>query len=843
MSPDSAASASAASASAAPASAAEGRSTAAPALLPSDPPAAAFDLWAHSRRALDWPVLLDRLAAHAHTVPGAEAARSLRLAEALEDVERAYAEVKELDELAALLERPPMGGIVDCAPLLSRLERGGLLDLPELRELVGVVLALDRLGGWLRELGEAQPTLAARGPRFTLEADLIKLLSVAFDELGELSGRAFPELGRLRQRCAQLEAQIRDMLEEYLRDEAFGLHLQDRFITEREGRFVLPMKVSAPRALGIVHATSQTGETVFMEPAAVVVRSNLLREARFAVDREVRRIIAELCGRLGAALPGLTAALDEALAVDLALCRQGLGRELQGVIPEVKRGGVLRLRQARHPVLVLRGVDVVANDLRLDGRQPGLILTGPNTGGKTVAMKTLGLMALLVRAGVPLPAAEGCRVDLFDRVVADVGDLQDVSGDLSTFSGHVRVLKAALEAAGPHSLILLDEAGVGTDPAQGAAIARAALEALIGAGGRVCATTHYAEVKALSAADPRFGIAAAQYAHGRPTYRMEPGHIGQSHAFSIARQLALPEAVVTRARALLDEGTRQLGDLTEALEAAQAEARLAAVRLDAQAEALSQREKRLERKEKEVAHRKQQLEQEVAKNFARRLKDREDEVKGLIAALQERPDLSLAGRSLKQIREIQDELRAPPPEPPPPEPAPTPLVVGERVHLRTLDRVGEVAAVLPKDRYELAVGGLRLKLPREELLRLDGRGRPIPAPGREPRPAPAPAPAPAAPLIHKAPQVDHKELQGLRIDANTLDMRGVRVDEALSMAADFLDRMSLTGLPVAFLLHGHGTGALKKAVRDWLPACGYVEGWRPCYPGEGGDAYTIVGLR
>lgn len=805
---------------------------------PADP--SAFDLDAHALRALDWAVILERLSGHAHTTPGLAAARSLPLATTLEEVERAYAEVRELEALAELLERPPMGGIVSCAEQLSRLERGAQLDLVELRELAGLLLALDRLGGWLRELGPAQPALSARGVRFQLPAELIKLLSVAFDELGELSGRAFPELGRLRQRCQQLEQQIRDMLEEYLRDESFSEHLQDRFITEREGRFVLPMKVSAPRALGIVHATSQTGETVFMEPAAVVVRSNLLREARFAVEREVRRILAELSARLGEILPLLVEAMEEALAVDLALCRQGLGRELGGVIPDVRQGGVLRLRQARHPVLALRGVAVVANDLALDGRRPGLILTGPNTGGKTVAMKTLGLFALLVRAGIPVPAAEGARVDLFARVIADVGDLQDVSGDLSTFSGHVRVLKAALLAAGPGALVLLDEAGVGTDPAQGAALARAALEALIASGARVCATTHYAEVKALSASDPRFGIAAAQYAHGRPTYRMEPGHVGQSHAFAIARQLALPEAVVARARALLDEGTRQLGDLTESLEAAQAEARIAAARLDAQAEALAAREKRLERKEQEIAHRKKQLEQEVAQRFAKRLKEREEEVKGLIAALQERPDLSLAGRSLKQIREIQEELRAPPPAPPPPEPEPSPLVVGERVHLRTLDRVGEVAAALPKDRYEVTVGGLRLKLRRDELLRLDARGRPEPL--RERRPAPAPAAEPA-PLIHKAAQVDHKELQGLRVEANTLDLRGVRVDEALAMAAEFLDRLSLTGLPVAFLLHGHGSGALKKAVRDWLPTCGYADAWRPCYPGEGGDAYTIVGLR
>lgn len=799
---------------------------------------APFDLRAHSLRALDWPVLLAGLARHACTLPGAAAAAALKLAPDMESVQRQYDEVAELQLLSEELERPPMGGILDLSEAAERLARGSVLDLAELRDVVGSVVALARLGGWLNEQAARAPRLGALGERVQFDPPLIRRLSACFDPLGELSAEAFPALTKLRQRCRELEQQVRDLLDEHLRDEVFAEHLQDRFITEREGRFVLPMKVSAPRSLGIVHATSQSGETVFMEPSAVVVRANLLREGRFAVEREVRRILGELSTELTASLPQIAAAMGVAVDVDLALCRRALGEELQGVIPDVRQSGVVRLPAARHPVLVLRGIDVVANDLNLNGRSPALILTGPNTGGKTVAMKTLGLMALLVRAGVPIPAREDCRVDFFQHVLADVGDLQDVSGDLSTFSGHVRVLKAALELAGPGALVLLDEAGVGTDPQQGAALARSVLEALVDGGARVCATTHYAEVKALSAVDARFAIAAAQYAHGRPTYRLEPGLAGHSHAFSIARQLALPEVVVDRARALLDEGTRQISDLTEKLEAAHAEARLANAEIAAQLDGLRQQERKLQRRELELADRKRKLEAEVAERFGRKLKEREEEVKGLIAALQERPDLALAGRTLKQIREIQAEVRPSPPPAPPVEELPGPLSVGDRVHLRALDRLGEVKAALPKDRYEVAVGPLTMKLRRGELSRLDARGKPIPE-----RSAPKPAPEPPSPPAKKAERVDHEALAGLRLDANTADLRGKRVEEALSEAEALFERLARLGSPVAFLLHGHGTGALKKAVRDWLPGCGYVEAWRPCYPGEGGDAFTIVGLR
>jgi DNA mismatch repair protein MutS2 len=295
----------------------------------------------------------------------------------------------------------------------------------------------------------------------------------------------------------------------------------------------------------------------------------------------------------------------------------------------------------------------------------------------------------------------------------------------------------------------------------------------------------------------------------------------------------MPARVVERARALLDEGTRQITELSERLEIAEAEAREAAERVALKERELVMREKRLAEKESDLLKRRERLETEVGQATRERLKLKEGEVKGLIAALQEKPNLDLAGRSLQRIREIREELKPVAAPPLPPEPSPQPLVVGEKVQVRSMDRRGEVVSVLGKDRYEVNVGGLSMRLKREEVLRLDGRGKPIPE-------APKVAAAPIA--VGPAPQVAHSELQALRMDANTLDLRGQRAEEALEACTAFFARMRGSGCDAVFVLHGHGTGVLKKAVRDWLPGCGQARAWRPCYPGEGGDAYTLVGL-
>lgn len=811
---------------------------------------APVDLVRHTRAALDWGVVLEALSRHTATTAGQSAALDLPLLDTLADVAVLHAEVSEVVGLFEVAESVPMGGVVDLSAEVAQASRDSVLDLEQVSHVAGGVAALVRLRRWAFVRQEDCPALWCVAQDIALDDDFVELYASAIDAEGQLSSRRWPELGEIRERIREMTRGIKERLDELIGGGELGVHLQDRFYTERDGRYVVPLKSSAPRNLGIVHATSNTGETVFVEPGEIVARSNRLREAKSELERLERRILGQLTTALARSADAVSAAQDAAVRIDLIQARARLGEQLDGRLCELSAHGTVRLRGARHPVLVLRGVQVVPNDLELSTAHPCLLLTGPNTGGKTVALKTIGLAALFTRAGIPFPTEDGSRIDVFKGVIADVGDIQTVEGDLSTFSGHINVMKATLESAREDTLVLLDEVGVGTDPAQGAPLARAILEALVDTGARVAATTHYAEVKALPAADDRFVVAAMQYAHGRPTYRVAPGLAGQSHAFAIARRLALPGPIIERARSLMDTGARQLGDLMEKLEAREAELRILRDDLDERARVMASRERKLSLKESRLDDRRRKLETDIAARFTKRLRDREAEVKSLIATLQQTPDLDLAGRSLKQIKKIRSEVGSaaatrPSQAAPPP---PKVLSVGDRVLVRSLDRPGVITELLGRERYMVRVGALPMKLKRADLARIDLRGRVIDAPPPQSAPKPpqsAPPPAkiaPTGPRQTPLPQADRSELAGLRMEVNTCDLRGQRIHRAIELLDAFLDEHTLKGSSVVFVLHGHGKGTLKTAVRQHLPRSRYVSAWRPCDPGEGGDAYTVVRL-
>lgn len=788
----------------------------------------------HTLSALDWPVVLDALARHARTMRGARAARRPDLAADLEAVTARYAAVAEVRLLELTGERVPVGAVSDVEELLDRAGRGSTLEGEELRLVGSCLLALRQLRRWLEEREEDLPKLRILALPIDVDPELSDTLRRSFDDEGRLSEREYPELGALRRQAEQLRSRIQRTLDDIIKGDDLGDALQDRYITQRDGRFVIPVRADRRRGLGIVHGRSQSGETVFVEPAAVVELHNELAEAESELHRETSRILGVLTRMVGRFRVPLVGALQAAEEIDLVVARAGLGKELRAVIPKVDSQGVLDLRQARHPVLELGGVDVIANDLRVDGDSPGLILSGPNTGGKTVALKTMGLAALMVRSGIPVPALEGSRVDFFAPVLADIGDWQSVEGDLSTFSGHVAVLKAMLEAAHGDSeqpaMVLLDEVGMGTDPAQGAALARAVLEDLVAAGARVAATTHYTELKALAAVDRRFQVAAVAIEEGRPTYQVIMGAAGESHGLAIARRLALPGGVVDRARQLLTTSQREVSDLVSQLEQ---ERSVLARQVREQSELRGQLEERIaqfERQQAQLEVRRQDLERRVSERFQARLKAREHELKQLIAALQDNPDLRLAGRALSQVRAVMEESRIDAPVRPA-GPPPRKLAVGDAVIVRSLGRQAKVVRLLKGDQVEVAAGILKMKVARTDL---EGtRGERIET---------APRPKLEATAQPKPQQLEQRSLGTLRIEANTCDLRGQRVEEALEQIDHFLADLLGSGFDVGWILHGHGTGALKQAVRRHLPQRPDVKRWRPADSGEGGDAYTVVEL-
>jgi DNA mismatch repair protein MutS2 len=796
-----------------------------------------MDLDSHSIEALDWPVVLDHLSRSARTVMGAEAALQGGLATSRQAALERFAAVDEALFLEARGESPPVGAVTDLRQPMAHAARGAVLEATALMSTGRGLRGLWELRHWLEARAEELPKLDALAQPIVVDGELLYTLERAFDDSGLLSDAAWPELAELRAGIRATRQRIRSLLDDLIKGDALGDALQDRYVTEREGRFVVPVKAARRSSVGIVHDTSNSGETAFVEPSQVVEPQNRLASLEIQLRREEHRILALLSTTLAHHVPQLEAALQAATAVDLACARAVLGRKLRGCIPRVGTDGVIQLRRARHPVLALRGVEVVPNDLALDGERPGLVLTGPNAGGKTVALKTIGLAALFVRAGIPFPADEGSRVDWFDAILADVGDLQTIHQDLSTFSGHLLIMSLMMERAGPGALLLVDEVAVGTDPAQGAALARAAMEAMVDAGARAVITTHYLELKALAGQDPRFALMGAQYLDGRATWRLLPDLVGQSHALGVARQLGLPSEVITRAEALLGSRATDLAALMEQVEAEHQAVRERAEAMATQQHALEAEQRSLQQKQRQLDQRRTRLERQVAEDFGARLRKREEGLKRLIAGLQADPGLKDAGRLLDKVRTVRQQVEAEAAEPEPQGAPPTKVSPGDRVMVRSLRRDATVVEVKADGRVQVEVGTLRSWVKLADLLPAAAQatpGKPGKGRGKKPRKPPRAPPA--------AQRSDNGRWGGVRREGNSLDLRGKRLEESIEATEVFLDALVLRGEPAAWVLTGHGTGVLKEGIRRWAKGSRYVQRWRAAQEGEGGDAWTVIEL-
>jgi DNA mismatch repair protein MutS2 len=787
-----------------------------------------MDLAAATRAGLDWPVVVDAWAACARTPMGAEAVRAcgpLPDRAAIEAALDGCAEVRALEEVGASL---PIGAVTDVREGVIRASKGLVLDGQDLARAGSSLRALLDVAKSLDQAAETAPTLAKIASRIALDPFVVLALEQAFDPTGQLSGSTYPELEELRLAIVRLHDEVRGTLDRLVHGDELGDELlQDRFWTVRENRYVLPIKSHAKRwDLGIVHGTSGTGKTVFVEPHAVIELNNRLRLAEGRLREAEHAILASLSRELGTLKDDIGPATEAAIEIDLACARAGLARRLAARRPVVGESGRIKVVAGRHPVLVLRGVAVIANDLEVGPEHPVLVLSGPNAGGKTVALKTLGLFAELVRHGNFVPAAEGTRVDRFDEILAAIGDQQTVEGDLSSFSAHLVALEAMLAHARPGQLVLLDEIASGTDPAQGAALAQAALERLADAGPRVIVTTHFAGLKALAAADARFAGAAVQYLNGRPTYRVLQGASGESHALSIAERVGLPRAVLARAEELIGAQELELGRLLAALEdergrAEAASAEAARLREEARTTAIS-----LAEREEKLKTRIRELEAKGAAAFLERLRSAERAIGQVVAALQKNP----SHEGVRAAKATLDALKGLAPAPLDDEAPSAPagrLALGQRVRLKKLGSVGEIVGV-GDDGVQVRVGGLTVRAKLDEV---EAQG------GGQPKAAPKGGGVEAV----RAPRKPEFE-DAVRLPNNTLDMRGMRVDEGQEAAERFFDKAVQSGWDRVFLLHGHGTGALKDGLRHWLRSSAYVADWAPANEEQGGDAFTIVAL-
>jgi len=829
--------------------------------LPHSVELGASNLQLRSLEALDWSLLVEALAECASTAAGARACSSNLFAEDVAEARELLAELSEVLILAELGTAPQLGGIEDVSPLLEASTKGEILAGESLLAIGHSLESLARLQRQLQEHVDDTPRLAEISRGIEPLPDLAAWLISSFDSRGELSSSTYPELRSLRSRKASLHEKIGSTMDALRGEERFDAALQDDFLAMRNDRYVLPVKVQhRATGLGIVHDASGSGQTVFIEPFEVVGMNNDLKMADSELRREELRILRDLSERVALLAGEVRRSLSTATRLDLLSAKGKLAQKLEARVPELREEPMLKLLSARHPVLVLRGVEVVENDICLGvgagsqgGESRALVLSGPNTGGKTVTLKTVGLVALLARAGMAIPAAEGSAVGWFPQVLTDIGDAQDVQDDLSTFSGHIlhmnQMLESLRDRGGP-GLVLVDEVAAGTDPVQGAALARALLEAFLAYDGLVLTTTHYSDVKALSSVDSRFLNARVEFdgEAGQPTYRLSPGLAGSSHAFDVAEKVGLPVAILDAARGFLGADAARVEEVLAGLErdAGQAEREREAAQKDRALASESLEDIRRERDE--LLRRSRQVESDLRAEFEEEVRGYREAVRGALKQMRERDDEASAERARQRIAEgasrVRQTLAAGTPLPESDRVDVDALQAGDRIRVSSLGK--DATVVTPsagRGKISVDVDGLRIEVKTSDLerARSSAPAKKSGSKGKK-RPASRSGGGRKARAGHDyEPNPDFET--AFRSPALTLDLRGERVEDALERVDAFLDERLMRGDAFGFVLHGHGTGALKAAIRKALRSSSYVRDFAPGTRSQGGDGITVVRLK
>jgi DNA mismatch repair protein MutS2 len=809
---------------------------------------------------LGWDKLIAHLCRRTHTARGAAAAGALPLFDTPEQAAARMHEVTEARHLMSIEAAMPFGGIRDVVTHVARAGKGGMLEAEELIDVGHTARGLGRLRRHLDSYGHQgeTPRLADIAAVIADLRHVYQPILDSFDDAGRLADHASEALGPLRRKVAQIAGQLEQRIRAYVEDQRNTRFLQDRYFTTRDDRYVVPVRLEArSQVRGIVHGTSQSGRTLFIEPEPVVELQNALRLAQCEVEDEERRILTELSALVAREEHALRQGIDAATVLDVIDACARMADDLIAAVPAISAQRRVSLLHARHPLMLLADRPCVPNDIVL---APGtiLILSGPNAGGKTVALKTAGLCALMTRAGLHLPVESGSEMAWFTSIHSDIGDAQSIENDLSTFSGHLANLRQYLAEADAGSLLLIDEVAVGTEPEQGAALAQAVLEALAERGAAAIVTTHYERLKALGASDPRFANASVGFDLERmePTFRLHLGVPGSSGALAVARRMGLPAAVVDAAEAMLgqrrasieellatlSDERRKLVEEREALGRARADAEAARAEADAARRAIRERERKLQ----EGAH-------SEAVAALRQARDELDRVRAEIkrrvkvtaqAAQADKADRQSEIKALEgKLKAIADAVGEHAPGKALPEgvrPVTGALAPGMAVYVASLGNRGQVVEPPQRGRVTVQIGTMRTTVAVGDVL-LDTRGGRAsaapaarPAAGKhghraEPAMAPAAAPPPGDDMV-------------LRTNDITVDVRGERAEEAVQAVDRFIDQCLLSARDVVFVIHGHGTGALRSAIRSHLEGHHAVTRWRPGQRAEGGDGVTIAWL-
>jgi DNA mismatch repair protein MutS2 len=776
---------------------------------------------APAREKLEFDRVLDRLIRLCSSEPGRAFARALAPRCEASWIELELQRVTEAKDLIIAEGSVPLEGIKDIAPTLSRaLIENHVLTASELRDVASTLAAARTLHGFLSKRKSLFPRIAAFNERLLCDKVVEYNITQAIDESGAIRDSASKELRAIRQNIVETAVTLRKQLSVILRRVSEQEFAQEDIITTRDGRMVIPVKVEHKKHVpGFIHMSSASGATVYIEPAECLDLNNTLRELQLQEQREIERILTELTRQVREIAEPLQRTLSALAEFDVLMAKAKYSIEVLGSAPKVSEQKRLRLVQARHPVLLQthRRDEVVPLDLDLGETTRTLVITGPNAGGKSVAMKTVGLLVLCVQSGIHIPAAPESELPIFRAVYVDIGDDQSIENDLSTFSSHLVRLKEFVEQADEHSLVLIDEIGSGTDPAEGAALGAAILRFLTERGALTIATTHHGTLKAFAHETPGMANGSLEFDQEtlRPTYRFRLGIPGSSYALELAHRLGLSRTILDEARTMLGAEKTSLESLIAELERqAQAhrqeiqDAARERARLQALVDAYEQKMAGVKKEVTEIRKKALEEAQELLKTAQGTIERTVKEIRES-AAQQERIQ-----SVRKEIQGLQKELERAQTHPALASPQ-SDITVGDRVRLEGATEVGEVVQIRNGEAIVLWRNG-KLRVPLNKLIKESST--------REQSSEPI--------FSNYTPE--------LRTE---VDVRGMLGDEAIEVVQRALDDALVAGLHRIDIIHGKGTGALRKRVAEFLKEYPHVHAYRLGEWNEGGSGVTVVELK
>ena len=792
-------------------------------------------LFEKSIRTLELPVVLEMLASLAVSEAAKEKCRGLSPVCDLEEAVRLQEETQSARERLGLYGSPSFSGVKDVSRALNRADHGGVLNTRELLDVADLLTASRRVAEYDRDRQGEKTVLdhlfsALHTNKFLED----KIRGAILDE-ETIADSASPELADIRRKMRLAASKGRQILQRIISSPSYAKVLQEALITQRDGRFVVPVKAECKGSIpGLVHDISSSGATLFVEPMGVVQANNELKELQAREEKEIDRILRILSGECAAQMMNILYDYDILVHLDVIFARGQLSYRMNAAKPILARRGGIVLRRARHPLL--DQAKAVPISLELGNSYDTLVITGPNTGGKTVTLKTIGLLTLMAQCGLQIPADDGCRLRVFDRVLADVGDEQSIEQSLSTFSAHMSNTVEILRQADENSLLLFDELGAGTDPVEGAALAIAIIQNGRSKGSLIAATTHYAEMKTFAMTTAGVENASCEFdvATLRPTYRLLIGIPGKSNAFAISRRLGLDEEVIAAAKAQMDSESIRFEDVLTQLE----EKRQRLEKAQAEADRLwqqSQEDARKARTFREQMEKAKENARSKGENEARRIvRQAQQQVDEIFAELDELRrkmqqqadfqainDAKVSARKHMNAAQEALHLREETPEPETPS---RPIAAGDRVELPGVRTAATVVQVNGDGSLVLQAGKMKMTAKPGQVRLIEGQPQ-----AKKQAAAPKTGPAPLLHLERRA--------------SSELDIRGYETLEAESVVENYLDAAVMAKLETVTIIHGKGTGALRKAVHEILRRSKAVKSFRLGRYGEGEAGVTVVELK